>query len=221
MERNSIQAFVDRGAEAWEAIPDPLIVFDEHSEIVFANSPARRFLMDHCLPLDRALIQTNIEVCDSANGAPLLPAALPLARALRGELTDNRQYQVRLVTYGRSLHVETSARPLYHRDGRIHGALIVFHEIEPRRESAGTMREFVYQGNLQGVAHSTIDGRILDCNEALVRMLGFSSADDLRATPAADLYFDASQREALIRSVIATNTVQEAEICLRRRDDSR
>src|SRR5579871_1474918 len=166
MERNSIQAFVDRGAEAWEAIPDPLIVFDEHSEIVFANSPARRFLMDHCLPLDRALIQTSIEVCDSANGAPLLPAALPLARALRGELTDRRRYQVRLAHHHNSLHVEASARALYNSDGRIHGALIVFHEIEP--ESAGTMREFVYQGNLAGVAHSTLDGRILDCNEALV-----------------------------------------------------
>ena len=222
---DSIQAFVGRSADAWDAVPDPLIAFDANSEIVFANSAAKRFLMEHCLPLDRSLIQTNVEVCDSETGRPLVPADLPLARALRGELTDRRPYLVRPLPHGNPFRVECGARPLYSQEGQIHGAVIVFRHLPgpgiTEADSISAMRDFVIQGNLAGVARSTVDGRILDCNEALVRMLGYSSADELRATPAPQLYCDPSARDELIRSAVLTNSVQEAEICLRRHDGSR
>ncbi len=220
---DSIQAFVERSADAWDAVPDPLIAFDAQSEIVFANSAAKRFLMEHCLPLDRALIQTNIEICDSETGQAPAFADLPLARALRGELTDHRQYRVRPLPHGTPFRVESSARPLYSHEGQVHGAVIVFQEVRPSKrepESGKPMRDFIVQGNLAGVAHTTVDGRILDCNEALVRMLGFSSVDELRATPVPQLYCEPSQRDELIRGAILTNSVHEAELCLRRRDAS-
>ncbi len=223
--QDSLQAFVERSADAWDAVPDPLIAFNPLSEIAFANAAARRFFMERCLPLDRTLIRDNFTVCDPKTTEVLPAADLPLARALHGERTDHREYQVRPAQLGPPFWVECGARPLYNHDGQIHGAVVMFRDITARRllnpEPAVQMRDFVYQGNLAGVAHSTLDGRILDCNEALVRMLGFSSVDDLRATPAPQIYCDPAERDALVRSVIMTNAVQEAEICLRRRDDSR
>lgn len=223
--QDSIQAFVKRSGDAWDAVPDPLIAFDADSEIVFANTAAKRFLMEKCLPLDRSLIQMNVEIFDSETGPPLLPADLPLARALRGELTDHRQYRVRTSPQARPFRVECGARPLYSNEGQVHGAVIVFQDVTGRLSNEtdlrSPMRDFIVQGNLTGVAHSTVDGRILDCNEALVRMLGYSSADELRASSAPQLYCEPSQRDELIRNVLRTNTVQEAEVCLRRRDQSK
>lgn len=222
--QDSLQAFVERSADAWDAVPDPLIAFDALSDIVFANAAARRILMERCLPLDRTLIRNNFELCDPETAESLPPADLPLARALRGERTDHRKYQVRPARLGPPFWVECGARPLYNQDGQIHGAVVMFRDVTawrlPKPEPATQMRDFVYQGNLAGVAHSTVDGRILDCNEALVRMLGFASVDDLRATPAPQIYCDPAARDELVRSVIATNAVQEAEVCLRRRDNS-
>jgi len=52
-------------------------------------------------------------------------------------------------------------------------------------------------------------------------MLGYSSVDQLRGIHALQLYFDPSDRDELLRRVSASREVREAEICFRRRDNSR
>jgi PAS domain S-box-containing protein len=56
----------------------------------------------------------------------------------------------------------------------------------------------LFEGELTAVYRSTVDGRILDCNEALVRALGYDSREELLATPASRLYPDPSHRDEFI-----------------------
>ncbi len=102
-----------------------------------------------------------------------------------------------------------------------------FQDITARKEArvqdgiTDQLRDFIYTGNLLGIVHSTVDGRILDCNEAVVRMLGYSSVAELRAIRAQQLYDEPLQRNEILRRVSASREIREAEVCFRRRDNSR
>ncbi len=225
--RDSIQAFVQASAEAWDAVADPLVVFDVDSEIVFLNGAAKRFFDARGLSPSVPELATMLRVCDPATQSELSRDRLPVSRILRGEAIDGAEYLVRPAPRGACFWVACSARPLYGNDGRMQGAVLLFRDITGSKkrefevESASQLREFIYQGNLAGIARTAVDGRIIDCNEALVRMLGYSSVSELRTIRAQQLYWDPADRDGLLLHIMAEGSVQEAEICLRRRDQSR
>jgi len=212
---------------AWEAIPDPLLAFDTHQRIVFVNAAAARYLADRALPQEGALLSEVIQLCDADTETPLTPDELPVARALHGETVEPVEYLARPATDEMSFWVECGARPWYGKARGIRGAVVVFRDITARKirelalESADQLRDFIYQGNVAGIVHTTVDGIILDCNEALARMLGYSTVDEVRGIRAPQLYFDPLDRERLLQRVTVSHEVKEAEICFRRRDNSR
>jgi two-component system, cell cycle sensor histidine kinase and response regulator CckA len=214
-------------ATAWNAIPDPLIAFDTRREIVFLNAGAARYLTDRGLPLQSVPLSEAIHFCDADTEIPLTQGQLPVARALLGEAVETVEYLLRPATDEMSFWVECAARPFYGVAGEIRGAVLVFRDITARKirelalESADQLRDFIYQGNVAGIVHTTVDGLILDCNDAMARMLGYSSVAELRGIRAPQLYFDPSDRERLLHRVTASREIKEAEICFRRRDNSR
>ena len=78
----------------------------------------------------------------------------------------------------------------------------------------------LFERNLAGVCRNTLDGRILECNDAFARMFGFDSADTMYKTPAAQLYFDPSDRDTYTARLEAGGSVTTYECRLRRIDGS-
>jgi len=76
----------------------------------------------------------------------------------------------------------------------------------------------LFERNLAGVYHNTLDGRMLDCNDALAEMLGYESKEELLRQNARDLYFEASDRDQFIDRILSDGGMRGAEICLRRKD---
>ena len=232
-----VSALVESGAgaehilhAAWDAVPDPLLAFDTHEQIVFVNGEATRWLTERGLPLDGGPLckaSHRVGLATPKRREVLTAEQMPPARALRGETIHRIEYLVRPAPQGTSFWVECGARPIYGKEGEIRGAVLVFRDITVRKkrelavESADQLRDFIYQGNLAGIVHTTVDGRILDCNQALVRMLGYSSVEELRGIRAPQLYYDPPERDGLLRRVSVSREVREAEICFRRRDNSR
>jgi PAS domain S-box-containing protein len=72
----------------------------------------------------------------------------------------------------------------------------------------------------EGVFVTTPDGKILDCNEAFVRMLGYDSKEDiLKLDVAHSIYVDAEDRNRFRSEMDRRGFVRNFEILLRRRDD--
>ena len=69
----------------------------------------------------------------------------------------------------------------------------------------------------EGILFSTPDGRILDANPALIRMLGYASKEELQGRNLSDLYADPSHRSALITEIDSIGSVQDVEIALVRK----
>jgi PAS domain S-box-containing protein len=62
------------------------------------------------------------------------------------------------------------------------------------------------------------DGRVLDCNPAAVRMLGYASAVEMKSHRATDFYADPADRHTLIETVRASKGAVTFELRMRRKD---
>jgi diguanylate cyclase (GGDEF)-like protein/PAS domain S-box-containing protein len=91
--------------------------------------------------------------------------------------------------------------------------------VEALRASEERYRQ-LFERNLAGVYRSTIDGKLLDCNDAFVRIFGYESRDDIRARNTRELYPNARVRSEFIAEVRKTGTVVNFELCCRRKDGS-
>ncbi|HYM61494.1 MAG TPA: EAL domain-containing protein [Thermoanaerobaculia bacterium] len=72
--------------------------------------------------------------------------------------------------------------------------------------------------NIAGIYRNTIEGRIIDCNDALASMLGYSSREELMSQRAADLYIDPAERARVVEQLRKQRVMTGLEICLRRKD---
>jgi diguanylate cyclase (GGDEF)-like protein/PAS domain S-box-containing protein len=85
------------------------------------------------------------------------------------------------------------------------------------RESEERHR-LLFERNMAGVYLSTVDGRILDCNEALPLMLGYESREEFTACNARDLYADPGDRARLLETILREGGQRGVEVRLRRKD---
>jgi PAS domain S-box-containing protein len=94
------------------------------------------------------------------------------------------------------------------------------HTLKALKASEQRYRE-LFQNVTAGVFQTTVDGKFMAANPALVRMLGYDTEDELLALDVArDVYADAEQREAWIRAMTEHGEVRNAELVLRRKDGS-
>jgi diguanylate cyclase (GGDEF)-like protein/PAS domain S-box-containing protein len=95
------------------------------------------------------------------------------------------------------------------------------HTLKALKASEQRYRE-LFQNVTAGVFQTTVDGKFMAANPALVRMLGYDSEDDLLAMDVArDVYADPDHRDHWVRAMAEHGEVRNAELVLRRRDGSR
>jgi diguanylate cyclase (GGDEF)-like protein/PAS domain S-box-containing protein len=77
----------------------------------------------------------------------------------------------------------------------------------------------LFEGVIEGVYQSTRDGRLISVNSAFVKMLGYSSAEEMYALPSSImLFWNPADRAEFVRRVDTDGEVRSAEVTLRRRD---
>ncbi len=78
----------------------------------------------------------------------------------------------------------------------------------------------LFERNLAGVYVSTLDGKLLDCNESLAHIYGYLSRDEVLALNARDLYMSDSDRHTFIRGLRQRRVYTNLESRCRRKDGS-
>ncbi|HET9481724.1 MAG TPA: sigma 54-interacting transcriptional regulator [Candidatus Polarisedimenticolia bacterium] len=87
---------------------------------------------------------------------------------------------------------------------------------EKLQASEKRWREFMEESP-DGIVESTPDGRILWCNRAISRILGYSS-EELLASDARRFYVDPVQRDAMVQALHRDGRVEGLELLVRRKD---
>ena len=97
----------------------------------------------------------------------------------------------------------------------------LFAETEARRlaaEAAEARYRELFERNLAGILRTTASGRILECNDSLVRMLRYASREALMTRTMADLYTDPAERLPVVAALQSRERLSNAEFHWRRAD---
>ena len=98
------------------------------------------------------------------------------------------------------------------------GIVTCCEEITDRRLSEQALRSseeryrLLFERNLAGVYRAALEGRILECNDAFMRILGYDSREELLALTAWDLFFDRADRQASLTSLQDDGTLSNFEL---------
>lgn len=76
----------------------------------------------------------------------------------------------------------------------------------------------LFEQNVAGTFRTTLDGEILECNEAFARMFGFDSPEEMEGRNALELYKETGDRERYLRRLRDEGTLAGVELQLKRRD---
>ena len=103
------------------------------------------------------------------------------------------------------------------RDGRTAGISCLARDVTQERQNEARFAE-LFNSLQEGVYFTTPEGEILDVNPALVRMLGYSSREELLSKNAKELFLDPRERAAESTVLEEQGRVASREIVLRRKD---
>jgi two-component system NtrC family sensor kinase len=201
---------LERSKRQWvqdiDAISDFIVVHDRAWRIVRTN----RSLADH---LGRTPVELVGEAVSSlrqlAEGEANLPCPFCLDAGVdKEEHTVSSAERIYLVSTSRANGLAEEGTRTIH----------VLKDITDRREAERRYRE-LYDSIQEGLFFATPDGRFLDVNDAMVRMLGYSSREELlRDDVGSFLYPEPGARSRLLAAMRKTGVLRNHEETLRRKD---
>ena len=102
-------------------------------------------------------------------------------------------------------------------DDEVVGISVLARDVTDEREKEKRFTE-LFETLQEGVYFSTPEGKLLDANDSLIRMLGYSNKEELLAQDAASLNFEPGQSPILGRRPNDQGSVRTREITLKRKD---
>jgi PAS domain S-box-containing protein len=201
---------LERSKRQWvediDAISDYIVVHDRTWRIVRTN----RSLASHLGVPPAALVGEAMnslrQIAETGSDLPC-----PFCRD-----TQQAREEYAVASPERIFLVSTSRTPgLSDDDTR---TIHVLKDMTDRREAERRYRE-LFDSIQEGLFFATPDGRFLDVNDAMVRMLGYGSRDELlRADVGTHLYPAPATRERFLRALAERGVLRNYEETLRRKD---
>ncbi len=192
--------------EVFDAISDFIVVHDEVHNILRVN----RSLADFVGIAPAQLIGVNMRALEAlSTGAS--PHACPFCR-MDGldEYAHNILERTYLISTSR-IHAAASAQMQ-----TVH----VLKDITDRREAEQRYRE-LFDNIQEGIFFSTPQGRFIEVNDALVRILGYSNRDELlQVDIPSTIYFTPERRQEVAGIIERQGGLRNHEEVLRRKDGS-
>jgi two-component system, cell cycle sensor histidine kinase and response regulator CckA len=118
----------------------------------------------------------------------------------------NRWFEITALDRGgREFPVELMISPMRFGEGYLFNAFL--HDVSERKAAEEALRaseeryRLLFERNLAGVFRSTLEGQLLDCNDAFARIYGYASRREILARPASDLYSAAELRNQLMERI--------------------
>ncbi len=127
---------------------------------------------------------------------------------------------------GRWIDIRVFMAPLRDAARRICGAVCLMGDVTEAKRTEQALREseeryrLLFKRNLAGVFRTSADGRFLDANDSLARMLGYESGEELLGRDMVEYCSGPAEREHLVREMDARGQVVSYELEVRRVDGS-
>jgi two-component system NtrC family sensor kinase len=195
---------------------DGILVFDEDSRIEFANQRASELLG---IPKDQILGREFFSLIGKRDEEFLEEMVV------RGEgVAEKVCTEMSIQTHRGVLEIEVCVAPERSEEGRIK-TYAYLRDITERKRIEKDLKESEekYRNLFESVRHgifiSTKEGRFLDCNFALLEMLGYSNKEEfLTIEIAEDLYVNPEERKSFQRLVETRGFVKDLEVEFKKKE---
>jgi|AMFO01.1.fsa_nt_gi PAS domain S-box len=127
---------------------------------------------------------------------------------------------------GRIIVCEWYNTPLIDEAGTVYGVASLVLDVTERRRAQAALHESeqryrsFFENDISGCYIVTVDGRLVDCNPALVEMFGFESREAALGTRITGFYSDAGSRDAFLDQLRRDGEVKGREAVYQSRDGS-
>jgi PAS domain S-box-containing protein len=157
-----------------------------------------------------------------------------IGQTLAGIITSRQPYRCLEGTYQHkdaySVVLESSASPIFDRNGTFLGYRGMARDITERTEVAAVLQQeeekyySIFENAIDGIFQTTKDGRYVSANPALARILGYDSPAELISSFTdlnRGLYVNPQQRSQFVSLIEAQGFVEELEAEVYRKDGSK
>ena len=194
--------------EIFDSISDFIIVHDHNSHLVRINRSFADFIGARPAELIGASMKALMAIAQEPTSQPC-----PFCRA-EGESADEFIHPVLERTY------LVSSSKIHNSGTDDTNTVHVLKDITDRREAERRYRE-LFDNIQEGLFFSTPDGRFVEVNDALVRMLGYDSREELlQVNIIGRLYASSEQRARFSQALEAAGTLRNYEEALIKKDGS-
>jgi PAS domain S-box-containing protein len=199
-----------------EAAHDDIFIVDREGRVLYLNTAGAT-----------RLGQRPADVVGKPLGEVLPPEVA--ARFLRNvervfASGEDLYVEERSLLNGREIWSGTWLTPLTGEGGGIESVEAVSRDTTTRVAAEHALRaseqryRSLFERNLAGVYRTTLEGRIVECNDAFARVLGYASAAEVRGLSAGDLYPMPALRQAFVETLLSEGTLVSQESEGRRKD---
>jgi PAS domain S-box-containing protein len=201
---------LERSKKQWvediDAISDYIVVHDQAWKIVRTNKSLASHLGIPPAALVGEPISSLRHIAETGNALPC-----PFCR----DITRSRDEYI-ATAEGRSFLISTSrAKGVTQEDAR---TIHVLKDITDRQEAERRYRE-LFDNIQEGLFFATPNGQFLDVNDAMVRMLGYDSREELlRADVSPHLYPTLAAKDRFLHAIAERGVLRNYEETLRRKD---
>jgi len=194
-------------AEMFDSISDFMLLHDEQQKILRVNRSLSEKLSKH----PAAVLGLPVrDLFGLSSNSPSCPFCLdPRAHEFREEFREPKTGNTYLVSSSRLRGLAEESQQIVH----------VLKDVTASRRAERLYRE-LFDNIQEGAYFSAPDGRLLEVNDALVRMLGYGSREELLNVSADDLYVEPAHREMMARALNQFGRLRNHELALLKRDGS-
>ena len=145
-------------------------------------------------------------------------------KALVAGTTEKFEYRYRHAD-GHYVWLESCGNPLFDEKGQMIGAVLSSRDITERKQMEDAVRNSerkyraLFEKIPQGIYQTSLEGKLMTANPALIRLLGHDSEEELLAVNVEhDLYVNPEDRTTWMERIRTQGEVRDAELVLKRKD---